>query len=40
MGVQQHAVIRQAVLDVMADANITPGDPDSWRSDLPAFTKS
>jgi len=37
MGVQQHAVIRQAVLDVMADADITPDAPDSWTSDLPAF---
>src|SRR5262249_45350897 len=38
MGVQQHAVIRQAVLDVMADAGITLDDPDSWASDLPAFS--
>src|SRR4029079_11498749 len=37
MGVQQHAVIRQAVLDVMADAGITLEDPDSWANDLPAF---
>jgi DNA phosphorothioation-dependent restriction protein DptH len=37
MGVQQHAVIRQAVLDVMADADITLNSPDSWTSDLPAF---
>jgi DNA phosphorothioation-dependent restriction protein DptH len=37
MGIQQHAVVRQAVLDVMADAEITPGAPDSWTSDLPAF---
>ena len=37
MGVQQHAVIRQAVLDVMADADITQDAPDSWTSDLPAF---
>ncbi len=37
IGVQQHAVIRQAVLDVMADAGILPNAPDSWGADLPAF---
>src|SRR5262249_14685943 len=37
MGVQHHSGIRQAVLDVMADAEITPGEPDSWTADLPAF---
>ncbi len=37
MGVQQHAVLRQAVLDVMADAGIVPDAPDSWSVDLPAF---
>jgi hypothetical protein len=37
MGVQQHAVIRQAVVDVMDDAGITLDAPDSWTSDLPAF---
>lgn len=37
MGVQQHAVVRQAVLDVMADVGITPEAPDSWVADLPAF---
>jgi len=37
MGVQQHAVTRQAVLDVMTDAGITPDVPNSWTSDLPAF---
>jgi len=37
MGVQQHAVIRQAVLDVMADADITPSAPNSCTSDLPVF---
>jgi hypothetical protein len=37
MGVQQHAVIRQAVLDVMADVGIAQGAADSWASDLPAF---
>jgi hypothetical protein len=38
IGVQQHAVIRQAVLDVMADAGITLDDPESWTSDLPGFS--
>lgn len=37
IGIQQHAVIRQAVLDVMADADIRPDALDSWTSDLPAF---
>jgi hypothetical protein len=37
MGVQQHAVLRQAVLEVMADAGIVPNRPDSWEVDLPAF---
>lgn len=37
MGVQQHAVIRQAVLDVMADAGILPDAPDTWSLDLPGF---
>jgi hypothetical protein len=37
IGVQQHAVIRQAVLDVMADAGILPNEPDTWAADLPAF---
>jgi DNA phosphorothioation-dependent restriction protein DptH len=37
MGVQQHAVVRQAVLEVMSDAGITPDTPDSWAADLPAF---
>src|SRR5262249_22755033 len=37
MGVQQHAAIRQAVLDVMADTGITPDAPDSWAADLPTF---
>ncbi len=30
IGVQQHAVLRQAVLDVMADEAIVPEDADSW----------
>ena len=37
IGVQQHAVVRQAVLDVMADADIKKDAPDSWETDLPAF---
>lgn len=37
MGVQQHAVVRQAVLDVMTDVGILPDAPDSWSLDLPAF---
>jgi DNA phosphorothioation-dependent restriction protein DptH len=37
MGVQQHAVVRQAVLDVMAEVGITPAAPMSWAADLPAF---
>jgi len=37
MGVQQHAVIRQAVVDVMADAGITLDAPSSWTLDLPRF---
>ncbi|HEV8716421.1 MAG TPA: DUF87 domain-containing protein [Candidatus Binatia bacterium] len=37
IGVQQHAVLRQAVLDVMADEAIVPEDTDSWGRDLPAF---
>src|SRR5262249_5095068 len=37
IGVQQHAILRQAVLDVMADAGILPGAPDSWSAELPAF---
>ena len=37
IGVQQHAVLRQSVLDVMADEAIVPDDTDSWERDLPAF---
>src|SRR5207245_3467878 len=37
IGVQQHAILRQAVLDVMADAGIRADAPDAWSSDLPAF---
>jgi hypothetical protein len=38
IGVQQHAILRQAVLDVMTDAGIRPDTPDSWAADLPAFS--
>jgi DNA phosphorothioation-dependent restriction protein DptH len=37
IGVQQHAVLRQAVLDVMADEGITPDNSNSWEWDLPVF---
>jgi hypothetical protein len=37
IGVQQHAVLRQRVLDVMADEAIVPEDTNSWGRDLPAF---
>ena len=37
IGVQQHAILRQAVLDVMADAGIQPDAPDAWSADLPTF---
>jgi DNA phosphorothioation-dependent restriction protein DptH len=37
IGIQQHAVIRQAVVDVMADSGIMLDAPDSWTTDLPAF---
>jgi hypothetical protein len=37
IGVQQHAILRQAVLDVMADAGIRPDAPNAWSADLPAF---
>jgi DNA phosphorothioation-dependent restriction protein DptH len=37
IGVQQHAVIRQAVLEVMADVGILQNEPDTWSADLPAF---
>jgi DNA phosphorothioation-dependent restriction protein DptH len=37
IGVQQHAILRQAVLDVMADAGIKQDAPDSWSADLPIF---
>jgi hypothetical protein len=38
IGVQQHATLRQAILEVMRDHGITPEDASSWGRDLPAFT--
>jgi DNA phosphorothioation-dependent restriction protein DptH len=37
IGVQQHAILRQAILDVMIDEGITPDSPESWHHPLPAF---
>jgi DNA phosphorothioation-dependent restriction protein DptH len=37
IGVQQHAVLRQAVLDVMADHGIIADDPATWGNQLPVF---
>lgn len=37
IGVQQHAILRQAVLDVMIDAGIMPGSRASWGYCPPAF---
>jgi len=37
IGVQQHAVLRQAVLDVFSDAGVLAETPTSWRAELPAF---
>jgi DNA phosphorothioation-dependent restriction protein DptH len=37
IGVQQHAILRQAVLDVMIDAGIMPGSRTSWNHSPPAF---
>lgn len=37
LGVQQHAALRQSVLDAMADEGILPGKPDTWDRQLPAF---
>jgi DNA phosphorothioation-dependent restriction protein DptH len=39
IGVQQHAILRQAVLDVLAETGIRPGDAASWVADLPAFAR-
>jgi len=37
IGVQQHAVLRQAVLDVFADEGMVQEDSTSWERELPAF---
>jgi hypothetical protein len=37
IGVQQHAILRKAVLDIMADAGIRQDSPDAWSADLPTF---
>jgi DNA phosphorothioation-dependent restriction protein DptH len=37
IGVQQHAVLRQAVLDVMIDEGIIPESRTSWNSSPPPF---
>jgi hypothetical protein len=37
IGVQQHAVLRQAVLDILADHGILPASPETWEKPLPAF---
>ena len=39
IGVQQHAVLREAILEVLSDAGIVAGDRKSWERDLPAFKK-
>jgi DNA phosphorothioation-dependent restriction protein DptH len=37
IGVQQHAILRQAVLEAMKDSSILADKPESWTDDLPAF---
>jgi DNA phosphorothioation-dependent restriction protein DptH len=37
LGVQQHSILRQAVVDVFADAGIVPHDHASWSRPLPDF---
>ncbi|MCH8054580.1 MAG: DUF87 domain-containing protein [Deltaproteobacteria bacterium] len=37
IGVQQHAVLRHAVLEVMSDEGIISDDTNSWTQDLPSF---
>jgi Type IV secretion-system coupling protein DNA-binding domain len=37
IGVQQHAILRQAVLGVMIDGGIIPGNRTSWDHSSPAF---
>jgi DNA phosphorothioation-dependent restriction protein DptH len=38
VGVQQHAILRQAVLDVMVDEGINPENRTSWDNSPPPFT--
>ena len=38
LGVQQHAVLRQAVLDVLSDAGITTADSRTWTLSPPPFS--
>lgn len=38
IGTQQHAVLRQAVLDAMADSGIRPEEPETWSIAAPAFS--
>lgn len=37
IGVQQHAILRQAVLDAMIDGGITPESRTSWENSPPSF---
>jgi len=37
IGVQQHAVLRQAVLAIMSEVGIVPDTRDSWMAELPGF---
>jgi len=37
IGIQQHATLRQAVLDVFADSGIRGDVPGSWKGDTPSF---
>ncbi len=37
IGVQQHAVLRQAVLELLEDEGISPDSPETWERPLPAF---
>ena len=38
IGIQQHAVLRQAILEVFTDAGIVAETPDTWTLDLPSFS--
>lgn len=37
LGVQQHALIRRVVLELLADAGISPEDPRTWYKTPPSF---